>query len=88
MSTFGDTRSAQYASMLVRLLINGLAGFCKRTLRNQVTEYIRYTERRPITRPFVDLSTAEHALYGGLSGPFCNAKKATPCLGGSAISPP
>lgn len=29
-----------------------LSGFCKRTLRNQVNEYVSYTERRPITRPF------------------------------------
>lgn len=29
-----------------------LSGFCKRTLRNQVTEYVSYTKRRPLTRPF------------------------------------
>lgn len=29
-----------------------LSGFCKRTLRNQVSEYIQYTERRPLTVPF------------------------------------
>lgn len=39
-----------------------LAGFCRRTLRNQVTEYIRYTERRAITRPFRP-SDDEHKLY-------------------------
>lgn len=44
-----------------------LSGFCKRTLRNQVTEYIRYTERKPITRPFTP-SDDEHALYEAVSG--------------------
>ena len=39
---------------------------CKRTLRNQVTEYIRYTERRPITRPFQPTDD-EHALYEAVS---------------------
>jgi hypothetical protein len=43
-----------------------LATFCKRTLRNQVTEYVRYTERRAITRPFTP-SDAEHALYEAVS---------------------
>src|SRR3989304_4351469 len=44
-----------------------LASFSKRTLRNQVTEYIRYTERRPITRPFTP-SDNEHELYEAVSG--------------------
>jgi superfamily II DNA/RNA helicase len=44
-----------------------LSGFCKRTLRNQVTEYIRYTERRTITRPFTP-NDDEHALYEAVSG--------------------
>jgi len=43
-----------------------LAGFCKRTLRSQVLEYIRYTERRPITRPFRP-SDQEQALYEAIS---------------------
>jgi SNF2 family DNA or RNA helicase len=43
-----------------------LATFCKRTLRNQVTEYVRYTERRAITRPFTP-SDAEHSLYEAIS---------------------
>lgn len=29
-----------------------LRGFCKRTLRKDVTEYVNYTERKPLTRPF------------------------------------
>lgn len=43
-----------------------LTAFCKRTLRNQVTEYIRYTERRPITLPFRP-NDDEHALYEAVS---------------------
>lgn len=39
-----------------------LSTFCRRTLRNQVAEYIRYTERRTITRPFHP-TDAEHRLY-------------------------
>jgi SNF2 family DNA or RNA helicase len=53
---FGDVSSfrSQYTrqdSDLAELRAR-LAGFTKRTLRNQVAEYIQYTERRPITRPF------------------------------------
>ncbi len=43
-----------------------LSGFCRRTLRNQVTEYIRYTERKTITRPFRP-SDDEHRLYEAVS---------------------
>lgn len=68
---FGDLNAfrAQYASAGSSLaeLRQRLAGFCKRTLRNQVTEYIRYTERRAITRPFTP-SDDEHALYEAVSG--------------------
>jgi superfamily II DNA or RNA helicase len=67
---FGDINAfrAQYASASSNLdaLRHRLAGFCKRTLRNQVTEYIRYTERRPITRPFKPTDN-EHALYEAVS---------------------
>src|SRR3546814_9789339 len=53
---FGDINAfrAQYASVAGSItdLRQRLSGFCKRTLRNEVTEYIRYTERRTITRPF------------------------------------
>ena len=60
---------AQYASAGGSIidLRQRLSGFCKRTLRNQVTEYIRYTERRTITRPFTP-SDGEHALYEAVSG--------------------
>lgn len=67
---FGDVNSfrAQYASPGSSLdaLRQRLGTFCKRTLRNQVTEYIRYTERRPITRPFKPTDD-EHALYEAVS---------------------
>ena len=43
-----------------------LAGFTKRTLRKQVAEYIQYTERRPITRPFHPTDD-EHRLYETVS---------------------
>lgn len=67
---FGDINAfrAQYTSAGSNLeaLRQRLSTFCKRTLRNQVTEYIRYTERRPITRPFRP-SDDEHALYEAVS---------------------
>ena len=67
---FGDLNSfrSQYANAgsSVSDLRKRLSDFCKRTLRNQVTEYIRYTERRPITRPFTP-SDNEHALYEAVS---------------------
>jgi hypothetical protein len=68
---FGDLNSfrSQYASAGTSIsdLRQRLSGFCKRTLRNQVTEYIRYTERRPITQPFTP-NDDEHALYEAVSG--------------------
>ena len=67
---FGDVNSfrSQYASGDgdVDALRHRLSTFCKRTLRNQVTEYIRYTQRRPITRPFRPTDD-EHALYEAVS---------------------
>ena len=67
---FGDINSfrAQYtgAGSNLDALRQRLSTFCKRTLRKQVTEYIRYTERRAITRPFKP-SDDEHALYEAVS---------------------
>lgn len=67
---FGDLNAfrAQYASAgsSITDLRQRLSGFCKRTLRNQVTEFISYTERRAITRPFKPSDT-EHALYEAVS---------------------
>ena len=67
---FGDVNSfrAQYASDGSNLdaLRQRLAAFCKRTLRNEVMEYIRYTERRPITQPFKP-TDQEHEFYEEVS---------------------
>ncbi|WP_410497704.1 SNF2-related protein [Chitinibacter sp. S2-10] len=43
-----------------------IAGFAKRTLRKQVLEYVRYTERRAITQPF-NPTDDEHRLYEVIS---------------------
>lgn len=43
-----------------------LATFCKRTLRKQVLEYVRYTQRRAITQPFRP-DDNEQALYDAIS---------------------
>jgi hypothetical protein len=43
-----------------------LRTFCIRTLRRQVIEYIQYTERRLITRPFKP-TEQEHKLYEAIS---------------------
>ena len=40
--------------------------FCKRTLRNQVREYISYTKRKAITHPFRPTDD-EHKLYAAIS---------------------
>jgi hypothetical protein len=67
---FGDINAfrSQYAGAGSNLaeLRQRLGTFCKRTLRNQVTEFIQYTERRAITRPFKP-SDDEHALYEAVS---------------------
>ncbi|MEB3415005.1 SNF2-related protein [Alteriqipengyuania sp. WL0013] len=43
-----------------------LADFCKRTLRRQVLEYVRYTARKTITQPFRP-TDAEQQLYDAIS---------------------
>lgn len=67
---FGDIDSfrAQYTGLGANLsaLRERLTNFCKRTLRKQVTEYIRYTERLPITFPFKP-SDDEQKLYEAIS---------------------
>ena len=50
----------------IRELRDRLKVFCTRTLRRQVVEYIQYTERRLITRPFQP-SEQEHKLYESVS---------------------
>lgn len=51
------TRPEEFAELRSRL-----APICKRTLRKDVLEYIRYTNRVPITEPF-EPSDAEQELY-------------------------
>jgi ERCC4-related helicase len=67
---FGDlgTFRSQYTNAGADLdgLRHRLSHFCKRTLRNQVSEYVSYTERRPITRPFTP-TDAEQAFYNAVS---------------------
>lgn len=43
-----------------------LATFCHRTLRSQVLEYVKYTRRQLLTRPFTP-SEQEHKLYEAVS---------------------
>jgi len=67
---FGDLPSfrTQYVNVGGNLheLRDRLKTFCLRTLRSQVVEYIQYTERRLITRPFKP-SKEEHRLYEAIS---------------------
>jgi superfamily II DNA or RNA helicase len=67
---FGDVNAfrSQYVSVGGDLdgLRQRLSGFCRRTLRNQITEYIRYTERHAITQPFHPTDD-EHQLYEAVS---------------------
>lgn len=63
---FGDPKSfrMQYinSSMNFNSLKERLSCFCKRTLRSDVIEYIKYTKRKPITFPFIP-SQDEQLLY-------------------------
>lgn len=43
-----------------------LKGFCKRTLRKDVLEYVQYTKRQAITRPFKPTDD-EHTFYEAIS---------------------
>jgi ERCC4-related helicase len=69
---FGDAKSfrAQYARTSGDGQFDDLKGrlrpVCHRTLRRQVLEYIRYTNRIPITQEFVP-TEAEQALYDMVS---------------------
>ncbi|MES2644038.1 MAG: SNF2-related protein [Myxococcota bacterium] len=49
-----------------RALQARLATVCQRTLRRQVLEYVRFTQRIPLTQEFAP-SDAEHALYEQVS---------------------
>ena len=67
---FGDPAAfrSQYmnAGANIEELRNRLRGFCKRTLRQDVTEYVSYTKRRPITRPF-NPTDDEQKFYDAVS---------------------
>ena len=67
---FGDVSSfrAQYTNSKSDLedLKTRLTPFCKRTLRSQVLEYVPYTERKAITRPF-NPTDPEQKLYDVIS---------------------
>lgn len=67
---FGDLPSfrTQYTNVGGDLdeLRNRLRSFCTRTLRHQVVEYIQFTERKLITRPF-NPTDQEHKLYEAVS---------------------
>ena len=68
---FGDLASfrTQYISSSgdIAGLRERLSAFCWRSLRSEVIEFVRYTERRLITRPFKP-SEQEHKLYESVSG--------------------
>jgi len=67
---FGDLASfrTQYCSQDGDIdgLKNRLQSFCHRTLRGQVLEYVKYTQRRAITRPFAP-ADSEQKLYDAIS---------------------
>jgi hypothetical protein len=67
---FGDVNAfrAQFMNTGANIeeLRRRLQSFCKRTLRNQVVEYISYTQRKAITRPFRPTDD-EHRLYEAIS---------------------
>ena len=67
---FGDDKSfrQQYVNSGVMLteLKERLNGFVQRTLRKDVLEYVRYTQRQTITTPFMP-TEAEELLYEGVS---------------------
>lgn len=69
---FGDEKSfrSQYSRMTLseqfNELKNRLQPFCHRTLRRQVMEYVKYTNRQPVTQEFWP-SEDEQALYDMVS---------------------
>ncbi len=70
--TFGDIKS--FKNQFLKLVENDnfddlkarLQPVCKRTLRRQVLEYIKYTNRIPITQEFIP-TEEEHQLYNLVS---------------------
>lgn len=70
---FGDAKTFREMYVAVnnselrnRNLRARLGGFCKRTLRKQVTEYVRYTERHPLLQEYTP-TEAEEKLYNFIS---------------------
>ena len=67
---FGDVSSfrAQYTNSKgdIEDLKTRLIPFCKRTLRSQVLEYVSFTERKALTRPF-NPTDSEQKLYDAIS---------------------
>lgn len=67
---FGDERSFKQHFVnnesALGHLKKRLTGFIQRTLRKDVLEYVRYTQRQTLTVPFTP-SSAEMALYEGIS---------------------
>lgn len=67
---FGDVSSfrSRYTNAGADLndLRHRMKGICKRTLRRDVLEYVRYTKRKPLTRPFIP-SDSEQKLYEAVS---------------------
>ena len=67
---FGDLASfrTQYINYGgdISSLRERLRAFCWRSLRSQVVEFVRYTERKLITRPFKP-TEQEHKLYAAIS---------------------
>ena len=61
-SQFGNSPSGDQLNDLRERLVP----ICKRTLRKQVVEYIKYTERKPYTEKFTP-TTAEDVLYHQIS---------------------
>lgn len=69
-NTFGDVDSFRTQYMTAGADLDGLRlrlySFCKRTLRQQVLEYVKYTQRRLLTRPFLP-TEKEQRLYDSVS---------------------
>lgn len=67
---FGDEKAFRkqfiYGESDTDQLKQRLAGFVKRTLRSQVLEYVRYTQRQAITQPF-NPTDEEQRLYEAIS---------------------
>jgi superfamily II DNA/RNA helicase len=67
---FGEANAFRSQYMRVEGDLHGLrqrlGHFCKRTLRKNVTEYINYTDRKPITQPFVP-TDEEQSFYDDVS---------------------